>query len=31
LKTVREFARFHEATVSIIESGPAELVGRYDV
>jgi uncharacterized protein YcaQ len=31
LNTVREFAKFHEATVSVIESGPAELVGRYDV
>jgi len=31
LRSVQEFARFHEATVSIIESGPSELLGRYEV
>ncbi|HEX3721817.1 MAG TPA: crosslink repair DNA glycosylase YcaQ family protein, partial [Nitrolancea sp.] len=31
LKTVREFAKFHEATVSIIESGPSELLGEWAV
>lgn len=31
LKTVRDFARFHEATVSVIEAGPPELIGRYEV
>jgi uncharacterized protein YcaQ len=31
LKTVRDFATFHEATVSVIEAGPPELIGRYEV
>ncbi|HVB63146.1 MAG TPA: crosslink repair DNA glycosylase YcaQ family protein [Nitrolancea sp.] len=31
LRTVQEFAKFHEATVSIIEAGPPELLGRYEV
>jgi uncharacterized protein YcaQ len=31
LKTVRDFARFHEATISVIEAGPPELIGQYEV